>query len=453
MKTLSKPLRFSRRNFLKQSAGTASLAWLGPTILPASVLGLEGKAAPSNRITIGLIGTGRQVMFANLPPFLNAPDTQVVAVCDVDAWRLERAQKKVEDHYAAERTAGTYRGCLACKDFRDLLTRRDIDAVMISTPDHWHVPMAIAAIQAGKDVSCEKPLTRSIAEGRRLSDLVKREKKVFRTDSEFRSNAKFHRAVELVRNGRIGKLHTIRTGVPQTDQALAAQPAMPIPAELDYDLWLGPAPPAPYTEKRVHPRHDHLGRPGWMRNRDYCDGLITNWGTHLNDIAQWGNNTDRTGPVEVEGRGEFPPADGLWNVLLKFEVEYRYANGVRLFYQSKKPFIRFEGSEGWIEVNYPNDMSAQPESLLQAKPGPNDLRLVSKDEKRDFIDAVKTRGETMADAEVGHRTTALCHLGHIAIQVGRKLKWDPEAERFIGPGSDAANTYLHAKPGREPWRI
>lgn len=417
-------------------------------LVPPSVLGLAGREAPANRIAIGMIGMGRQAMYANLMPFLSASDAQVVAVCDVDAWRLERARDKVEKHYAARAASGAFKGCTAYRDFRELLGRRDIDAVMISTPDHWHVPMAVAAIKAGKDVSCEKPLTRSIAEGRLLSDLAAREKRVFRTDSEFRSLAKMHRAVELARNGRLGKLHTIRTGVPQTDVALPAQPAMPVPAELDYALWLGPAPQAPYTEKRVHPPHDHLGRPGWMRCRDYCDGLITNWGTHLNDIAQWGNDTDRTGPVEVEGRGEYPPQDGLWNVLLKFEVEYRYANGVRLFYRSGKPFIRFEGAEGWMQVNYPNEVEAEPESLLTARLGPNDLRLPLKDEKRDFLDAIKTRGPTLADAEVGHRTTSLCHLGHIAIQVGRRLRWDPQAERF--PGEDEANRLLRTPPLREP---
>ena len=425
-------------------------AYVGPAYVPASVLGGEGKSSPANRITIGMMGMGRQATYANLQPFLAGPDTQVIAVCDVDAWRLEQARKKVEEHYAGQRASGTYKGCATHRDFRELLARKEIDAVMISTPDQWHVPMAMAAIRAGKDVSCEKPLTRSIAEGRKLSDLVLKEGRVFRTDSEFRSIAEFRRACEIVRNGKIGKLHTIRTGVPLGDVALPSQPTMPVPEELDYDLWLGPAPKAPYTLQRVHPRHD-LGRPGWMRNRDYCDGMILNWGTHLNDIAQWGNNTDRSGPVEVEGRGEFPPQDGLWNVLLKFEVEYRYASGVRLIYRTEKPYLRFEGSEGWVAVEYGKAIETEPASLGQWKAGANDLRLPAKTDKRDFIDAVKARGATMEDAEVGHRTASVCHLGHIAIQLGRKLKWDPDTERFLGNAE--ANQWLQTKPLREPWTI
>jgi myo-inositol 2-dehydrogenase / D-chiro-inositol 1-dehydrogenase len=440
----------SRRAFLKHSAAVLGTALAAPQFIPASVWGAEGKASPSNRLNIGMIGMGRQATYANIQPFLIGPDTQVVAVCDVDAWRLEQARKKVEDHYAAQKSSGSFKGCAAYRDFHELLARPDIDAVMISTPDHWHVPISLAAVQAGKDVSCEKPLTRNIPEGRRLSDLVRQKKRVFRNDSEFRSIAEFRWACELVRNGKIGQLQTIRSGVPKGDVALAAQPAMPVPEELDFDAWLGPAPQVPYTEQRVHPRHD-LGRPGWMRNRDYCDGMILNWGTHLNDIAQWGNNTDHTGPVEVEGRGEFPPQDGLWNVLLSFEVQYRYANGVRLFYHTEKPYVRFEGSEGWVSVEYGKALEAQPESLAQWKPGPNDLRLPSKTDKRDFIDAVKSRGETMEDAEVGHRTSSLCHLGHLAIQLGQKLKWDPQAERFLG--NDAANQLMQAKPARAKWQI
>jgi predicted dehydrogenase len=318
---------------------------------------------------------------------------------------------------------------------------------MVSTPDHWHVPMAIAAAKAGKDICCEKPLTLSIAEGRILSDTVRRYKRVFRTDSEFRSISCFQRACELVLNGRIGKLHTIRTGVPAGDVACGPQPEMAVPKELDYDLWLGPAPLAAYTEKRVHPPHTY-GRPGWMRVLDYCEGMVSNWGAHLNDIAQWGNGTERTGPVEVEGKGRFP-ADGLWNVLLDFEVRYRFANGVEMFYDTSRPYVRFEGSEGWVEADYgKRSLKTHPESIVKSPIGPDEIHLPLKHEKRDFIDCVKTRGKTLADAEVGHRTTSLCQLGHIAIQVGRKLKWDPDAERFVN--DEPANRLL-SRSMRSPW--
>jgi myo-inositol 2-dehydrogenase/D-chiro-inositol 1-dehydrogenase len=396
-----------------------------------------------------MIGVGRQAYYSNLKWFLAAADVQVVAVCDVDSWRLDNARKAVEEHYGKERAAGAFKGCSVFRDFRELLDRSDIDAVMISTPDHWHVPIAVAAAKAGKDISCEKPLTLSIAEGRALSDTVRRYNRVFRTDSEFRSLACFQKACELVLNGRIGKVHTIRTGVPAGDVAGPPEPRMPVPDELDYDFWLGPAPHAPYAVNRVHPRQSY-DRPGWMRVPDCCEGMITNWGAHLNDIAQWGNGTDRTGPVEVEGSGEYP-RDGLWNVLLSFEVQYKYANGVKLLYGTSKPYVRFEGTEGWIQADY-NDRSlkAEPASILKSPIGPDEIHLPLKSEKRDFIDAVKTRGRTLADAEVGHRTNSLCQIGHIAIQLGKKLQWDPDAEKFIG--DDTANRLL-CRPMRSPWRL
>ncbi len=388
---------------------------------------------------MGLIGVGRQALQVNLKQFLAMPEVQVVAVCDVDSWRMENARRTVDEHYGGK-------SCAVYKDFRELLQDRGIDAVMVSTPDHWHVPMSIEAVKAGKDVSCEKPLTRSIGEGRALVDAVRKYKRVFRTDSEFRSLDVFHRACELVRNGRIGKLHTIRTGVPDGDVGCPPQPDMPVPPELDYERWQGPAPRAPYTEARVH-KPKSYDRPGWMRHLFYCDGIITNWGAHLNDIAQWGNGTDRTGPVEVEGHGTYPPADSFWNVLLDFEVQYRYANGVKMFYRMGKPYVRFEGSDGWIYTEYPKTITAEPASVLDSKLGPDAVRFPMLSDKQDFINAVRTRGQTLEDAEVGHRTTSLCHLGHIAIQVGKRLEWDPAKERFTN--DEAANRFV-GKPIHSP---
>jgi predicted dehydrogenase len=438
--------KITRRQLIKSSVATTGAILFGPTILPAKVFGAE---APSNRITIGMIGMGRQAYYSNLKSFLAASDVQVVAVCEVDTWRLENARKAVEEHYGKKRSSGKFKGCSVHKDFRELLDRSDIDAVMISSPDHWHVPMSIAAAKAGKDICCEKPLTLSIAGGRALSDTVNRYNRVFRTDSEFRSHACFQKTCELVLNGRIGKVHTIRTGVPAGDIGGPPEPEMPVPDELDYDLWLGPAPYIPYTLNGVHPRQSYK-RPGWMRVPEFCEGMVTNWGAHLNDIAQWGNGTDRTGPVEVKGSGKYP-RDGLWNVLLNFELEYKYASGVKLFYNISQPYVRFEGSEGWIQANY-NDRSikAEPASILKSPIGPDEIHLPLKSEKRDFIDAVKTRGQTLADAEVGHRTNSLCQIGHIAIQLGRKLRWDPDAEKFIN--DDAANRLL-SRPMRSPWRL
>jgi predicted dehydrogenase len=215
---------------------------------------------------------------------------------------------------------------------------------------------------------------------------------------------------------------------------------MSVPAELDYERWQGPATRAVYTEKRVHTPKSY-DRPGWMRHRYYCDGMITNWGAHLNDIVQWGNNTDRTGPVEVEARGTYPPADSFWNVLLNFQAEYRYANGVRLFYKTdEKVYVRFEGSEGWIFAEYLKPLQAEPAAVLDVKISDEEIHFPFKSDKQDFIDAVKTRGQTLEDAEVGHRTTSVCHLADIAIQVGKKLEWDPVKERFTN--SSEANAFV-----------
>lgn len=409
-----------------------------PLIIPAAVLGRNGAASPSNRITVAMIGMGRQSVMVNVKQFFEMPDVQVVAVCDVDSWRLEKAKRQVDAAYANKSPRDSYAGCRAYKDFRELLADKGIDAVMIGTPDHWHVPMSMEAIKAGKDVSCEKPLTRFVAEGRQLAGLVKKHRRVFRTDSNWRSIVNFHRACELVLNGRIGKLKTIRTGVPVIDEGCPPQPEMPVPPELDYERWQGPAPRAPYTEKRVH-KPKSYERPGWMRHLYYCDGAVTNWGTHANDIAQWGNGTDRTGPVEVEGNGNYLPSDSFWNVLVDFEIRYRYANGVQLIYKTESAYVRFEGDEGWIAAET-QKLEAEPASVLAPPSGSNWRRLTFKSDKRDFIDAVKTRGQTLEDAEVGHRTASLCHLGHIAIHLGKKLQWDAVKERFTN--NDRANEYV-----------
>ncbi len=390
---------------------------------------------------------GRQAYLVNIKQFLRMPEVQIVAVCDVDSWRLENARAAVEEHYAGSAPSGTYRGCDTYVDFRELLARGDIDAVMISTPDHWHAPMAVAAMNAGKDVSLEKPITRTVAEGRKLSNLAAKLGRVFRVDSEFRSCRSVHQAAELVRNGRIGQVHTVTVGVPGTDVPCPPQPEMPVPEELDYQRWQGPAPRAPYTEKRVHTPRAY-DRPGWMRHLFYCDGMIANWGTHLHDGAMWCADVERTGPVEVKGTGTYPPPESFWNVLLEFEVTYQFANGIRWVYRTERPYFRVEGTEGWVEADF-NTIKAEPASILASETGYGETRFRLKTDKQDFIDCVRTREETLEPAEVGHRVTSLCHLGHIAIQVGETLTWDPERERFLG--NAAANRFLD-RPIRKPNR-
>lgn len=436
-----------RRRFLKGALTATAAAWAAPAIVPAHVLGGQ-TPPPSERITVGMIGVGRQAFLVNLKKqFLAMPDVQLVAVCDVDAWRLNNAKQTIEQAYAKSRPSGTYTGCAAYVDYQDLLARTDIDAVMISTPDHWHAPMALAAFEAGKDVSLEKPITRTIAEGRRISDAAAARGRVFRVDSELRSTKGVHQAAELVRNGRIGKVHTVTVGVPGTDVPCPPQPEMPVPKDLDYERWQGPAPRAPYTLNRVH-KPQAYERPGWMRHLFYCDGMITNWGAHLDDGAMWCTGLERTGPVEIEGSGVYPPADSFWNVLLSFEIRYRFANGVQWTYRTDKPYFKIEGSDGWVYADF-SKIEASPASLLQEQIGPDEIRFPLKSDKQDFIDSVKTRAETLEPAEVGHRVTSLCHLGHIAIQTGGKLRWDPDKERFLD--NEAANAFID-KPIHEPRR-
>ena len=292
---------------------------------------------------------------------------------------------------------------------------------MISTPDHWHVPMALMALHAGKDVSLEKPITRYIAEGRRLADTVKQHGRVFRVDSEFRSLERFHRAVELVRNGHLGTLKTIRVSSPKEEFPVEAAIEAPVPAELDYEMWLGPAPKVPYMQKRVHNPRDLKGRPGWFRSTMYADGMLTNWGAHLVDICQWANGTERTGPIEVQATGRYHD-DPVWDVLETFEARYRFANGVEMFYTMDQPQIRFEGDKGWLQVHY-SKSAAHPEFLEASDPEdpggghPGRRRpLPAPQRARRLHRGGRTRRPTMEDAEIGQRTISICHLAHIGVK-------------------------------------
>jgi predicted dehydrogenase len=435
----------TRRQFLKGSA-VAATGFLVPTVVPASVFGAD---APSNRITIGFVGVGRMGM-GDLQELLGFKEAQIVAVCDVDANRIRNAQKTVEARYAKQSAGGTYKGCRTYGDYRELVTQDDIDAVCVVTPDHWHALPAIAAAKAGKDIFLQKPLTLTIREGRVLSDTVRRYNRIFQVGSQQRSDARFHQACELVRNGRIGKLHTVKVGF-GTDPGTDPQPLMPVPDNLNYDMWLGQAPWAAYTEKRVHPQKDY-DRPGWLRIADYGAGMITGWGAHHNDIAQWGMGTEYTGPVEIQGQAEYPK-DGLWDVHGDFSIEYTYANGVKVICadnKKNKQGILFEGDEGWVYVMR-GKIDAQPKSLLTSTIGPDEIHLYkSNNHKGNWLECIKSRAETIAPVEIGHRSCTVCLLGEIAMRLGRKLKWDPDTEQFIG--DDQANRMLW-RPMRSPWRL
>jgi predicted dehydrogenase len=410
-----------------------------PTIVPSRVF---GALAPSERIAVGCIGAGRMGT-DDMREALGIAGIQVVAVCDVDSHRAENARKLVEARYQQQ-------GCAAYADFRELLARDDIDAVQIATPDHWHAIPAIEAARAGKDIFLQKPLSLTLEEGRVVSDTVQRCGRIFQIGSQQRSDTRFRKACELVRNGRVGKLHTIQVGF-GIDPGCGPQPVMPVPEWLDYDMWLGPAPWAPYTEKRVHPEKIS-DRPGWLRISDYSAGMITGWGSHHNDIAQWGMGTEHTGPVEIEGRAEFP-TDGLWDVHGRFHIEYTYANGVKVICadnEENQQGVVFEGSDGWVYVRR-GFIDANPKSLLEETIGPEETKLyVSNHHKANFYECVRSRAETIAPVEVAHRSCAVCLLGDIAMRLGRKLRWDPATERFAN--DDEANR-MRARTQRSPWRL
>lgn len=443
MSSISRAKRGVTRRDALRGMATTSAVLAFPTIIPCTVL---GKEAPSNRINVAMIGMGRQAKHANLPPFLHSGDTRVVAVCDVDKWRLANAKQQVDKHYKNT-------DCKAYTDWREVLGRNDIDAVMNSTSDQWHVPISLVAVRKGMHVSCEKPLTLSVAEGRVLADAVKEHGVTFRTDSECRTHAYMHKTAQLVRNGYIGNVKRIEVGVPSGDKAGGSAAPMPVPEELDYDMWVGPAPLKPYCVQRVHPPKSY-SRPGWMRCRDTCEGMITNWGTHTLDVAQLANDTERTGPVSVEGTGTYPkPGSGLWNVLTSFKVQFKYAKGVVLDYiMAKNAYVRVEGDEGWIHANWfgKGGLQASDVKILKLKLKDSDLRIPQRSDKGDFIYGIKNKAPTMADAEIGHRTCSMGQIAHIAIQRGKRLDWDPKTERF---GNDEEADKMLQRSYREPWGL
>ena len=426
---------YSRRTFLRQSAAAAG-AMAMPAIIPSTARGADGRTAPSNRITVGFIGTGDHGTHWNLPPYLKHPSAQVVAVCDVDNNRLLRAKGLVNRHYQNE-------DCFTTRDFREILARKDIDAVMISTPDHWHTIISLLAIRAGKDVQCEKP-TLTIHEGKVLVDAVRKHKKVFQTSTEDRAVVEYHRMAELVRNGRIGKLQRIEVILPKQPGGPGDATPQPVPPELDYDMWLGPAPEAPYTKNRVHFNFRWI----W----DYSGGIICDWGAHLFDTAQWANDTEHSGPVEIEGTGTHWQG-GLYNTVKDYDVTFRYANGVVMTCKPGDPSIKFIGTDGWVgNTGWRAPVQASSPQLLTSVIGPDELHLYTnpRGEHDDFLQCVKSRKDPYFPVDIGHRVSTVCHVANIAIKLGRKLKWDPVAEQFTG---DAEANKMLDRPRRDPWQL
>ena len=448
--------KITRRGFLKKmGVGTAGVIGL-PYIVPSSVLGTNGAVPPSEKIVMGFIGVG-SMGGGHLRTFLSYRDVQAVAVCDLREMFRQKAKNRVDTHYGDK-------GCRTYDDFREILARKDIDAVTVATPDHWHSLIGLEAARNRKDMYYEKPLSMSVTEDKALRDTINRYGVVFQFGTQQRSDNRFRLACELVRNKRIGKLHTIIVSS-HPSMTLENQPSEPAPdrKEFDYDMWLGPAQWSPYSYQRCASRA--MGTQGmWTFIYDYSlGGLSGAWGIHHVDIAQWANGTDHSGPVEIEGTGVFPK-DGLADTAIEWEVEHKYANGVKMIHMNtatalkraeqfslyKSVGILFLGSDGWVFVCR-DRIEAEPKSMLTTTFGPDEIHLpLSNNHRRNFLDCVKTRNKTICPIESAVRSDTICHIDDIAMRLGRKLKWNAEKEEFIN--DEQANSML-TRPMRSPWHL
>jgi predicted dehydrogenase len=419
----------TRRGFLKKAGGAAAA---GPVIVPSTVL---GAGESRGKVVMGAIGVGGMGT-GDLRGFLGDSRVRVVAVCDVDRRHRDRAKKLVDKRYGNT-------DCKAYPDYRELVARGDLNAVMTALPDHWHALPAIAAAKAGCDIHGQKPFARSIREGRAMCDAVQRYGRVWQTGSQQRSGGRFRFACELVRNGRIGRVHRVEVGLPTGGGGGSTEPK-PVPEHLDWDFWLGPAPYRPYQGFGPH--------WNWRWIMDYSGGQLTDWCGHHVDIAHWGLGYDLTGPVEVEGKGKYP-TDGLYDVPMEYDFTCKYRTGAEINVTNNRvnpQGTKWIGDRGWVYVRR-GRIDAEPKRLLKEKIGSDEIKLYdSGGHKRNFIDCVFSRRETICPAEVGHRSISVGLLGEIAMLTGRRIRWDPEREEIIGdPGASA----LLGRSYREPWQL
>ncbi|HNY77060.1 MAG: Gfo/Idh/MocA family oxidoreductase [Sedimentisphaerales bacterium] len=424
----------SRRQVLGAAAGAVAF----PYIVPSSVF---GAAAPSGKITMGCIGVGSQGS-GNMNGFLDKKDdARILAVCDVDKGHRDAAKRRVDEKYGNS-------DCATYHDFRELIARDDIDALSLALPDHWHSIPVIMAARAGKDMYGEKPLARTIHEGKMMVEAVHRYDRIWQTGSWQRSQENFHHACELVRNGRIGKVTRVEVGLP-SGGATGNPPVSPVPEGLDWDFWLGPAPWRPFTKYGGNAPHWD-----WRWIMDYSGGQLTDWAGHHIDIAHWGLGLEDTGPVEIEGEGVFPK-DGIYDVPTEYKFTCKYANGVEMIVASDRLVPKgmgavWYGDKGWIHVDRGRQATNPPE-LWNEKIGPGEMRLYeSRDHQQNFLDCVKTRKKTITPIEVAYRSISVGHLGEIAMLLGRKIHWDPDKQVFVN--DDAANRML-SRPMRAPWHL
>ncbi len=443
----------SRRAFIKKVGTATSAVFAAPTIIPASALGKNGHIAPSERINIAFIGAGNQAG-NDVKSFLPDERVQITTICDVNKksdgyWNGKVAGREfimqlVDDFYS-EKHGKKYQSCQGYEDFRDVIALDHIDAVEIVTPDHWHAIPVLMAAAAGKDIYCQKPLALTVEEGRAMSDAVKKHQVVFQTGSQQRSDENFRRVCELVRNGKIGELQTVTCslppGTPDFGKTSHLTETVPVPKDFNYDMWLGPAPEAPYCPARTHVNFR------WIL--DYSGGMVTDWGGHHPDIAQWGMDTEYTGPVKIQNARATWSDHPVWNTATEFHFECLYENGLKLIVTSQEGRgIKFTGTEGSVWANR-GSHDADPKSILDAEIGPDEIHLYKSDNHfRNFIDCVLSREEPIAPAEVAHRSITIAHLGNIAMMLQQDLDWDPQAEKFID--NFAANQLL-SRSMRDPW--
>lgn len=440
----------TRRRFLHAAA-----ALTVPAIVPAAAMGREGRPAAGDRITVGVVGVGSRG-FNLLEWFGAETDAQIVAVCDVDrlhyrdnpwgkgrAFGLDSAVAAVQSRYAKQTSSADYRGCRPYADFRELCAAKDIDAVVVATPDHWHYLCAMTALGQGKDVYCEKPVTHYFAEGQRLYREVAWRKAVFQAGSQQRSDSRFQRAVELVRNGRIGKVQQIEVGLPEgygepQGDTTVTQP----PEQLNYDFWCGPAPVLPYMRARHH--------RWWRGNRAYGGGTLMDWIGHHNDIAHWGLGLDQGGPTKVELVSWVLPQTEIYNTPHHFEIRCEYDGGAVSSISDRHAIgTKWIGQQGWIAATR-GKLEASDPAWLKPDFDPGPLK-VEKSERhaRNFLDCVKSRQPCVATAEIAHRSITPGHLAYVAAAVGRALRWDARAEKILG--DDEADKLLKQVSYRQPW--
>ncbi len=426
--------QISRRRFTQAAAASALAA---PIVIPSSALGKDGAEAPSNRIVLGSIGVGGMGR-GNTGAFLGMKEVQVVAVCDVDANNRKRGADQVNKRYKNK-------DCKQYNDFRELTARKDIDAVLVATPDHWHALNTIYALKNGKDVYCQKPITHTFAEGQAVYKTAAKYKRVFQVGSQQRSSFNFRHGVELVINGHIGKLKHVEVGLPRGNKNPPAGKVENPPAHLDYNFWCGPSKKLPYMSQRLHFH--------WRWNLNYGGGQLMDWIGHHNDIAHWGMGMDDSGPVEVEAKEfNYPKVTSCHDAPYDYMIHCKYANGVTSTISNRNRMgTKWIGEDGWVFVDRGKFHASEKEwTKSKFNRGPKKA-YYSREHHRNFIDSIKSRKPCICTAEIGHRSITPGHLGYVSSALGRKIKWDPKNEKIIG--DHEAYKHLMSQPARKPWSL